>query len=50
VYVVIALYEELFAMMGILVPNPRFYEPRPPSAPLLPGFMQRALAALFGKH
>jgi len=37
-------------MMGLLVPNRSLYEPQPPTAPLLPGFMRRALAAIFRKH
>jgi len=37
-------------MMGLLVPNRRAYEELHPSAPLLPAFMRRALAALFRRH
>jgi hypothetical protein len=50
VYVVIALYEELFTMLGLLVPNRSADEPLPPSTPILPAFMRRALAALFRRH
>jgi hypothetical protein len=50
VYVVIALCEELFAMMGLLVPNRAAYEQLSPTTPILPAFMRRALAALFRRH
>jgi hypothetical protein len=50
VYVVIALYEELSAMMGLLVQNRVFSERQPPASPILPGFVRRVLAALFRHH
>ncbi len=37
-------------MMGLLVPNRAQHEPLQPSAPVLPAFLRRAIAALFRKH
>ena len=37
-------------MLGLLVHNRGPFEPLQPSPPLLPGFMRRALRALFGRH
>jgi hypothetical protein len=50
VYVVIALYKERFAMLGLLVTKHAFGEPLQPNAPLLPAFLRRALAALFRRR
>lgn len=37
-------------MMGLLVRQPAQHEPLQPSMPVLPGFVRRALAALFRRH
>jgi hypothetical protein len=37
-------------MLGLLVPNRAPFEPLQPSPPLLPGFVRRALEALFRRH
>lgn len=34
-------------MLGLLVQNRAFDERQPPASPILPGFVRRALAALF---